>query len=85
MSDKILTSVARKRSFPKGCNWAPSCSDEVESNSCLEQMDNIMGNPSKSSIMLVPGLMEKHLLCEDHISTLVLLYPAFLTNTWHLS
>jgi hypothetical protein len=31
MSDKILTSVARKRSFPKGCNWAPSSSDEVES------------------------------------------------------
>ena len=43
----------------KGCNWAPSCSDEVESNSCLEQMDKIMGNPSKCSIKLVPGLMEK--------------------------
>ena len=51
----------------------------------LEQMDKIMGNPSKSSIKLVPGLMEKHLLCKDHISTLVLLYPAFLTNTWHLN
>ena len=59
MLDKILTSVARKRSFPKGCNWVPSCSGEVESNSCLEQMDNIMGNISKSSIKLVPGLMEK--------------------------
>jgi hypothetical protein len=56
---KILTSVARKISFLKGCNWAPSCSDEVESNSCLEQMDKIMGNISKSSIKLVLGLMEK--------------------------
>jgi hypothetical protein len=51
MSDKTLTSVARKRSIPKGCNWAPSCSDEVDSNSCLEQMDKIMGKAVICSVM----------------------------------
>ena len=63
MSDKTLTSVARKRSFPKGCNWAPSCSDEVDSNSCLEQMDKIMGNPQGFQSGPVPGTFTRLRSC----------------------